>query len=134
MKKLFTLLLILPFVFSCSSDDNERAIEPTQDYTSFVFTQDANVPFENCIAAYLDDNKHYIKIADLGTIEPNKPSKEVKLENNDITSVYLFTDYNSVIRFNKAFELKKNKKNSFDLYGVSGIKIEDKKDPTQYPQ
>lgn len=135
MKKLFAILLILPFMFSCSSDDKERLIEPTQDYTSFVFAQKVDNVLPNCIAAYLDADKHYIKIADLGTIEPNKESKEIKLENKDIKSIYLFTDYNGVIRVDKTFEVKSNTKNIFILTSeVGGIRVEDKKDSTQYPQ
>lgn len=132
MKKLFLLLLVLPFLAACSSDDEN---EETQDYTSFVFVQTVNNILPNCIAAYLDNNNHYIKIANLGTISIDNPSKEITIENDNITEIYFFTDYNHTVRTDAIFKLQKNKKNTFKLLeNVGGIGIEDKTDPTQYPQ
>lgn len=133
MKKLITLLLILPFIFSCSDDKDE-----TQDYTSFVVsiqnTVSDDLVLTNCVAAYKKDNKYY-KISNLGDLSKHKQSSEIIVKDNSITEIYIFTDYNNVIRFDIIFELKSNKKNMLEIpRETKGIPIADKTDPTQYPQ
>lgn len=142
MKKLSILLLILPFIFfSCSSDDNERMIEPTkpteptQDYTSFVFEvpSDVKYTFPNCVAGYYTKEGLCIKIADLGDLDYKTPSKEIKVENDTLVNVYFFTDLISPRVFNTAFKLERNKKNIFTFKGkISGTPV-DKGNPKEYP-
>lgn len=129
MKKLITLLLIIPFVFACSDDENE----PSQDYTSFTFEHHEPAILKNCIAAYLNKDNHFIKIVELGDLGQNTISKEITL-NNKISEIYLFT---IDTRLDAVFTLTQNKKNVIiiDKY-TKGIPISesDKTDPTKYPQ
>lgn len=130
MKKL-SLLLLLPILFFSCSDDKEE----TQDYTSFVFIQTVDNVLPHCVAAYLDKDSHFIKIADLGTISLDNSSKEITINDENITDIYFFTDYNNIVRFDAIYKLKKNTKSIFKLEKYTkGIEITDKTDPTQYPQ
>lgn len=133
MKKLLLLFLLMPFMFiSCSSDDDDNS----QDYTSFVFhlPESIDVKLTNCIAANKKENKYYI-IGNLGDITKGKTSSEIRINDNSITEVYFFTDYNGCVRFNKTFVLKTNCKNEFILEeSIGGISVTDKSDPYQYPQ
>lgn len=132
MKKLLTLLLIAPFLFSCSSDDNEE----TQDYTSFMFYQPESIDVlqPNCIAGYKKDNNYY-KLGDLGEMSKGKYSTEIRVDDGSIKEIYFFTDYNGVIRLDETYILRINSKNIFTIKsGTGGIAVTDKSDPTQYPQ
>ena len=132
MKKLIALLLFVPLFISCSSDDDNNGY--SQDYTSFVFYHTSDVNLPNCVAAYKRSGKYY-KIAGLGALSKGKYSPEIKLTDNSIDKIYLFSDYNGVIRFDDIFQLQKFEKNSFLIEdGTKGIRITDKDDPTQYPQ
>ena len=131
MKKISLLFLLPILFFSCSSDDNE----PKQDYTSFVFEQTVDLDLPNCVVGYLDADKNYIKVAELGTLTLDKPSKEIKVEDQNIKELYFFTDYNHVVRQDAVYTLLSNKKNIFKIASdVKGIPITDKTDPKQYPQ
>ena len=131
MKKLLTLLLILPLLVSCSDDD---PVIPTQDYTSFVFEQTVDNNLPNCIAAYKKDGKYY-KLGNLGDLSLNKQSPEIRINDNSITEVYFFTDYLNTVRFDAIYKLQFKSKNIFKLSSnVGGISVTDKTDPTQYPQ
>lgn len=130
MKQLLFFLIILPLFVACSSDEDE----PTQDYTSFVVTIDATPTFPNCVAAYQKDNKFY-KLGDLGDLTKGKYSTEIRINDNSITEIYVFSDYLNVIRFDAIYRLEKNKKNTIVVaYGTGGIRVTNKSDPTQYPQ
>lgn len=134
MKKLLFLFLLPMLFFSCSSDDNE----PSQDYTSFVFMQDFTNVMGNVIIARKNNDKYY-KLAELGDIKKDTPSKEVIIENKTITEVYIFSDYGGFIgqgiRTDYVFKISKNKKNILIIpNGTKGIGVSDKTDPTQYPQ
>jgi len=135
MNKLLSFLLLSIFIFSCSSDDENT--EPTQDFTSFVFVQTIDNELTNCVAGYKNDGKYY-KLGDLGTLKTkNQHSPEIRVNDNNITEIYFFTDYdnNSANRFDAVYSLKRNKKNIFELSSsTKGIPITDKTDPTQYPQ
>jgi len=123
MKKLLTLLLIFPFLISCSSDDENT--EPTQDYTSFVVLQnsDTDLTLPNAVAGYYTSDGKCKKVADLGDLKKGVESKEIKVS-DDITYVYIFSDYPQIAtKLDKKFELTKNKKNiitlTSDLYGIT---------------
>lgn len=132
MKKLLYILFTITCFVACSSDD--EPVEPKQDYTSFMFEQTVDNDLPNCIAAYKKNNKYY-KLGNLGNLSKGKQSPEIRINDNSITEVYFFTDYNGVVRFDYTYTLKKNNKNIFKLTtGVGGIKITDKADPSQYPQ
>ncbi len=131
MKKLFTLLLLATMLISCSSDDDND-----QDYTSFVFEQTADVNLTKCVAGYKKDGK-YIKLGDLGDLSKGKQSPEIRVNDNSITEVYFFTDYNGVVMFDAVYNIKKNTKNIFKLLETTqgiGIGENNKSDPTKYPQ
>lgn len=137
MKKLLFLLFALPLFISCGSDEPDK---PKQDYTSFVFEQTVDNVLPNCKAAYLNNEGFFIKIADLGTIDLNTPSKEIKVTDDKITEIYFFTDYavsNSETignRIDAVYKLTKNEKKNFKLLeSVKGTDA-DKNDPKQYPQ
>lgn len=130
MKQLLYILFAVTLFTACSSDDDDN----TQDYTSFVFHQTVNNTLPNCIAAYKKDGKFY-KIANLGELSKDKYSSDVRVNDNAITEIYFFTDYNGGVRFDTTYKLKKNTKNIFDLLeSIGGIGFSDKSDPTQYPQ
>jgi len=131
MKKILLLLLILPFM-ACSSDDDKN----DQDYTSFVFEQTVDVKLTNCVVGYKKDGKYY-KLGELGDLSKGQTSSEIRVNDNSITEVYFFTDYNLVIMLDAVYSLKKNTKNIFKLVeGVGGIGVGEsgKSDPTKYPQ
>lgn len=129
MKQLLTILFAIT-LFACSSDDNE----PSQNYTSFTVTIDATPTFPNCVAAYKKDGKYY-KLGDLGDLTKGKISPEIRVVDNSITQVYIFTDYNNVIIFDDIYILKGNTKNKITVKdGTKGIRVTDKNDPSQYPQ
>lgn len=129
MKNLLAILILLPMLFSCSSDDND-----VQDYTSFVVTIDATPIFPNCVAGYME-NGEYHSIGNLGDLTQNKYSQEIILLNKSITDIYIFSDYDGVIRFDDVYKVDKNKKNIIVIKnGTRGIVVTDKKDARQYPQ
>lgn len=130
MKQLLSLLLLLPLFMACSSDDDPKT--SGQDYTSFVAFHNEDLTASNCVAGYKKDGK-YIKIGDLGTLTKGKYSPEIKLTDNNITEIYIFTDYNGGVRFNTTFKLNVKEKNIIEIKG-GGIGFTDKTDPTQYPQ
>lgn len=138
MKKLSILLLFPLFMlFACSDDDNGKA-EPKQDYTSFVFYTTEDVELPNCIIAYLDKDNNYKRIAELGILKQNIESREVVVENSNITDLYFFTTYmatsDELNRFDAVYKLKKNTKNIFKLdRNTTGILV-DRDDPKQAPQ
>lgn len=130
MKQILLLLLTLPVLLIACSDDEEKL-----DYTSFTFIYHANVKnFPNCVVGYKIGNE-YKKLAELGDLAKDVPSKEVRIEDESINEIYLFSDYVGTIRFDDIYVLKKNRKNEFLIEeSTRGIKIEDKLDSTQYPQ
>lgn len=133
MKKILTLLLIIPIFIACSKDDDTKF--SGQDYTSFAVTIDSSPQFPNCVAGYKLNDGTYKKIADLGTLTKGKYSPEIRVNDNSITEIYVFTDYNGGIRFNEVYKLNKNSKNSIVVgFQTSGIGFTDKSDPKQYPQ
>lgn len=114
----------------CSSDDDNE----TQDYTSFTVMQNTIEIQPNTVVGYKKDGKYY-KVADLGDLKKGVPSSEVKLTDNSITEIYVFTDYNGGVRLNIIFSLRNNLKNVFLIpESTGGIGFSDKTDPTQYPQ
>lgn len=129
MKKLLSLLLLITLLISCSSDDDPKT---GQDYTSFVAFHNEDLTASNCVAGYKKDGKYY-KLGNLGDLTKGKYSPEIKVNDNSITEIYIFTDYNGGIRFNTAFKLKTKEKNVIEIKG-SGTGFTDKTDPTQYPQ
>ena len=131
MKKLLTLLLLLPLLFACGSDDDDN----TQDYTSFTVMQNAIENQQNTVVGYKLADNTYKKIADLGDLKKGVASKEVKLTDNTIADIYIFTDYNNGVRLAKTFKLTKSTKNNIEIPNeIGGIGFTDKTDPTQYPQ
>lgn len=140
MKKL-SLLLLLPFfmLFACSDDNNEE-IEPKQDYTSFVVTNEKNeTTTKGCVIGYKDGNT-WVRIATLGDIVGNKESKETRVNFDNVKEVSLFIDYTGTDYTNSAvvvmtYTLEKNKKNILKIpYMYDGANIVKKDDPTKYPK
>lgn len=130
MKKLVYLLIILPLLISCSSDDSE----PMQDYTSFTLENKSSVDLPNVVIGYLTEGR-YKKIADLGNINKGEISNEIRVNDSSIKEIYVFSDYLGTIRADISFNLNQNMLNKFILpSGVKGIAITDKSDPLQYPQ
>lgn len=130
MKKLLYLLLILPLLASCSKDDDN---EPTQDYTSFTITNSTRVDMTNTVIGYIVDGK-YKKLASLGDFNAGTTSSVIRIEDNSINKVFVFTDYNGTRMVNLDFVLTKNKKNIFDITADSNTTPVDKTNPSQYPQ
>lgn len=133
-KSIYLLPILLLFtIFSCSNDNEEE--KEIQDYTSFVVIYNANVEkLPNCVAAYKKDNKYY-KLGYLGDLTKGKYSPEIRINDNTIKDIYIFSDYMNIIRFDDVYKLEKNKKNIIIIAdGTGGIKITDKTDQTQYPQ
>lgn len=131
MKKILIILLLLPLFISCSSDDDNT---PTQDYTSFVVENKTSIDMANVVVGYLIDGK-YKKLASLGDLKKGAVSKEIRVEDSSIKSVYVFTDYNGTVRADITYNLKNNIKNILILpSGVKGIDASDKTNPEKYPQ
>lgn len=132
MKKLLYILFTITCFVACSSDD--EPVEPKQDYTSFVVTIDASPTFPNCVAGYKKDGKYY-KLGDLGDLTKGKYSPEIRINDNSINEIYIFSDYMNVVRVDAIYKLKLNAKNTITIAnGTGGIKVTNKSDPTQYPQ
>jgi hypothetical protein len=109
-------------------------ISKIQDYTSFIVYHNEKVTLTNTIAGYKKDGKYY-KLGELGDLSEGELSPEIKVKDNTITDIYIFTDYNTVNRLDIVFKLKRNSKNIFEIPGnTKGIGITDKNDPTEYPQ
>lgn len=131
MKKVFLFLLVFPFMFIGCEDDEK---EPIQDYTSFVVINKSEVSLPNVVAGYMAGDK-YVKLASLGEIPGNDMSKEIIINDASVKSVYFFADYYQTIKINKEYKLKPNTKNTFTLSGdIETNGVNDKSDPTQYPQ
>jgi len=131
MKKILFLLLAVSLFTACSDDDDNKG----QDYTSFVFYQTADVTLPNCVAGYKTPEGTYVKISDLGELSKGEYSPEVRVNDNNITEIYFFTDYNGCVKFDAVYTLRKNTKNILKLLETTGgISVTDKTDPFQYPQ
>lgn len=132
MKKLLYILFAVTLFNSCSSDD--EPVTPTQDYTSFTIMQNQIDNEPNVVVGYKVDGK-YKKVASLGDLKKGIPSSEIKITDNSISELYIFSDYMGTSRSNITFTLKKNIKNVFEIpANAKGIEVKDKSDPTQYPQ
>lgn len=131
MKRLLYLLFTITLFTSCSSDD-DPVISQTDTTFTIMQNQIDNQP--NTVVGYLVDGK-WKKVAELGDLKKGIPSKEIKVTDNRITEIYIFTDYLSPRKLDKAFNIKPNTKNAFELpSGVNAVLVSDKKDSTQYPQ
>lgn len=132
MKKLLSLLFILPLFMACSSDDDPKT--SGQDYTSFVVANSSSVDLPNCVAGY-QKNGNWIKVAELGNLNKGQNSSEIRVNDASIKEIYIFTDYLSPRRIDKSFNIQVNKKNNFELTGsLSSTTITDKTDSSKYPQ
>jgi hypothetical protein len=107
MKKL--LLLALLVSISCSKGDEP---ELEQDYTSFIISGIINDSFIDSKIGYYDEAGKSTLLMDLGDLKPFVDSQEfIMPEYHDV--VYLFSG--GILRLEKPFLLKKNKKNIFVL-------------------
>ncbi len=131
MKQLLYLLFAVTLFTSCSSDDDPVI---SQDYTSFIVINSSSVDLPNCIAGYEKDGS-WIKVAELGTINKGVTTSEIRINDTSIKTIYIFTDYLSPRKLDKAFNIEPNKKNRVELSGgLSSVLVSDKKDSTQYPK
>lgn len=130
MKKLLSLILLAVFTISCGSDNDE----PKDISSSFIFHQPSDITLSNCVVGYKKDNKFH-KIKGIGNLYKDTYSEETWIAGNIIKELYLFSDYNNVVRFDTVFKLKENQKNIFEISGKTKlIQVTDKEDPGQYPQ
>jgi hypothetical protein len=133
MKK-FILLFAVVTLISCKE---KTPPDPNiQDYTSFIFWHNTNITgtLPNCVIGYFDKDGYCWEIADLGDLYRGIKSKEVIINDENITEVFIFSDYYGVVMTDKAFKLKRNYKNIFELLSeYKGIEV-DKLNPKQYPQ
>ena len=138
MKKLIYLIILPLLLIACNGGNTPEPPtppKPTQDYTSFVFKVDIDVVWLKCKAAYLNEDKHIIKIAELGDFRSGVTTKEVKLPDESITEIYLFFySYLAPRGVETPFKLEKNKKNIFRLKGVLAPYLDNDTDPTIFPQ
>jgi hypothetical protein len=72
--------------------------ETTQDYTSFVITQKANVTLTNLVSGYFDNKGYCWKITEHGDLSLNQSTTETIIT-IDIDSIYIWTDYFGGRRF-----------------------------------
>ncbi|MBB4037142.1 hypothetical protein GGR21_003057 [Dysgonomonas hofstadii] len=129
MKKILTLALLAVFVLSCGSDD-----DPKEIVSSIVFYQPADITLPNCVIGYKKDSK-FIKIKEMGDLYKDTYSEELWMSGNTVKELYLFSDYNSVVRFDTVFVIKENDRNTFEISDKTKlIPVTDKEDPAQYPQ
>lgn len=140
MKKLLIALLVIPFLFSCSEDDPNIEPTPEPQETSFVFIHHfKTVAYQECMVGYLKDGK-WIKIAELGMLIPDIPSKKVIIKDGSISDVYFFSLATSTdqptfptVRLDHAFIINKNRQNTFTIEGAMKFVEVDKNDQSQYP-
>ena len=141
MKKLiYTLAMLMSISFlSCGDDDNKDGdgLE-IQDYTSFVIENNYSekINFYYAIVGYKDEKGVWYKLSDLGHLEDNKPSKEIKLTKyySEIRLFCKFRVDTDVHRWYD-FNLKENRKNILIIENSTQWQIvEDSSDPKQYPQ
>ncbi len=131
MKKLLTLLLLTTLLISCSSDDDP---EVNQGYTSFVVWHNESVNFKNAVAGYLKDGK-YTKLGNLGDLTKGKQSNEIRVDDKNITQIYVFSDYPDVAyKLDTIFILKNNTKNIFQINRYTKGILVDPQNSSQYPQ
>jgi hypothetical protein len=132
MKKLLYLLFAVTLFTACSSDD---PVIPVQNNTSFLVTNSSSIDnLPNVIIGYKSGN-NYKKLAELGDLKKDIPSKEIIVDDQNIKEIYIFTDYLSPRRVDFTFVLKQNLKNNIIILpGIKGIEVTDKTDSTQYPQ
>jgi Transcriptional regulators containing an AAA-type ATPase domain and a DNA-binding domain len=111
MKKYLFLLLALPFFFGCSDDSEE-----TQDYTSYVIEATGSDNFIGAKTGYFDKDGKCILLHEIGTLDPDKDTQELILDNFH-PEIYLFYAERNTggTRLEKSFNLKKDKKNIIKL-------------------
>jgi hypothetical protein len=132
MKNLFPIAAVATAVIlaACGGKDAR------QDYTSFVIkiNKTDEVTLTNVVSGYFDIKGYCWKIAEHGTLSTGQSTEEAILT-IDVDSVYVFSDYNSVIMFTNPIIIKKNRKNIFNLsenpLAISSI---NKLDSLKYPQ
>ncbi len=146
MKKLSQLFFVLAMLLSltfvaCGSDDDNKDGDglEIQDYTSFVienkYTETVNLYYT--IVAYKDDKGVWRKLADIGHLENNKPSKEVKLTKyyKEVRLFCVLERITSNSTHYYDFDLKENRKNILIVENATQwTAVKDKDDPKQYPQ
>lgn len=137
MKHLFYCATIALALTACGGKDDEQ----TQEYTSFVITiKNTNIELPNVVSGYIDSIGFCRKIAEHGDIVCTSNSEtttdEVILD-VDIDSIYVFTDYlvtsyRHATKTKHPFPVKKNRRNTVDLFKESVVEVL-KTDSTQYP-
>ena len=131
MKKLIYLIPLLLLFTMCDTKEPDNGQEKNK--TSFVFIQTVDNKFENCKAAYLNEDNVFVEIAYLGEMELNTVTDEVFIEDENISEIYFFMNYRGVRRFRQAFVLQKGMKNIFNLTeGMGGYTV-DPTNPKEYP-
>ncbi|MFR9166451.1 MAG: hypothetical protein ACLVKO_09645 [Dysgonomonas sp.] len=138
MNKIILLILVLPFIFSCS-DDNK--VTPSQDYTSFqIKNENKKITYRNVVSGYRLSNDTLKLIAYMGDMSPESLSVKVIFDYNKVKEVEFFCDvYTDKDVLENTYKLgtlkiEENKNNMLTIpFYVSSFPI-DKTDPTQYPQ
>lgn len=127
MKKLLSLLFILPLFFSCSSD--EETIDPDllpNGETKIVFSHDFDTElYDIRISPYFpeEDFLDFYYVARIEKLGKNTNSKEFSITGDLDTEkgrkYYIFfnheTDETKAYKINRAFEINKGKLNTFTI-------------------
>lgn len=123
---------------ACSDDDDNDKNnngEGNKTSISFVVTNtNEGAKYKSAVAGYFDNGKCK-KIADLGDLEYNKPSAEIKVIDAKVTEVFIFymRSDKGTYKISPGFILEKNKKNEFKIGPNIQISYAPKDDDTQYP-
>ncbi|MFR9164989.1 MAG: hypothetical protein ACLVKO_01725 [Dysgonomonas sp.] len=134
MKKILYILFAVCLFTACSSDDDDNnGGGQTQNKTSYVLKQTYRDIQPNTVVGYKKSNI-YVQLAQYGDLKKDVLSKEVTIESNDITEIFIFyTDQSGTYRIDDTFKIEKDKKNIIELKGEQSIILVDKDNSTQYP-
>lgn len=119
MKKIFALLLLMPFFFACSSDDDK---EGDGNKTSFSIRSECGTITD--ISILYKENDNYIKIADLAGITFGF-EKYISVDYNKVKEIYIehiFKDNYYMV--DTTFTLKKGIDNKFTIQKGTKLYIE----------
>lgn len=128
MKQLVAILILFPLFLSCSDDD---------DSVNDTYVQiKSKITIENVIIAYINDKGNFSTIKELGQLNKNSNSENIRLRAELPIELYVFGEIDgNYIRFSEMFRIKHEKNNEINIDIESKyIKIDDINNPKEYPR
>lgn len=138
MKKILTLLLIIPLFIACSKDDDKEDVVKT----SFSIRTEGEL-YVGGIAAILSKDNKYIRVASIFSLS-GSTSKIYELPSDTITRLYIFSDGEIPIepstmrplrnKFDTIYIIEKGKVNNLVLSNNTKYKLVYGDDETKSPK